>query len=100
MSVEFRYQLTGAGWSECTLIVGDSHATVTASYLSDALRSFLSAVCRVLSGLPEATATFDEEPGEFRWRFHRKGDDRLQILILEFDELWSGKPDSDGKPIF
>jgi hypothetical protein len=75
LSIEFRYHLTGVGWSECTLIVDDAHVTVTASYLSDALRSLISAVCRVLEGIAEATATFDEEPGEFRWRLFRVGDD-------------------------
>ena len=100
VSIQFRYQLTGAGWSECTLIVDDVCVTVTASYLSDALRSLVSAICRMLDGNREATACFDEEPGEFRWRFFRIGDDMVRILILEFDDLWSHKPDSDGHPIF
>jgi hypothetical protein len=100
LSIEFRYQLTGAGWSECTLIVDDGHVTVTASYLSDALRSLISAVCRVLEGTDEATAAFDEEPGEFRWRLYRIDDELVRVMILEFDDLWSDKPDSDGKPIF
>lgn len=100
MSIEFRYELTGTGWSECTLIVNDSQVTVTASYLSDALRSLLSAVCRVLDGIPEATAQFDEEPGEYRWRLFRVDDEMIRVMILEFNDLWSNKPDSDGKPIF
>ena len=99
MSVEFRYELTGSGWSECTLIVGEVHVSVTASYLSDALRSLLSAVCRILSGANEATASFDEEPGEYRWRFLRVDDERLRIRIFEFDDLWSDRPDSDGQQI-
>jgi hypothetical protein len=100
LSIEFRYHLTGAGWSECTLIVDDAHVTVTASYLSDALRSLISAVCRVLEGTDGATAAFDEEPGEFRWRLFRIDDELVRVMILEFDDLWSDKPDSDGKPIF
>lgn len=100
LSVEFRYDLVGVGWSECTLINGDNHVTVTASYLSDALRELVAAVCRVTSGMPEATASFDEEPGEYRWRLFRIDDETLRISILEFDELWSNKPDSYGKPVF
>jgi hypothetical protein len=100
MSVDFHYRLAGAGWSECTLIVDEAHVTATASYLSDALRSLLSAVCRVLAGMPDATAAFDEEPGEYRWRLFRIDDARVRILVLQFDELWSDQPDSDGKPIF
>lgn len=100
LSIEFRYLLTGAGWSECTLIVNDAHVTVTASYLSDTLRSLISAVCRVLEGISDATAAFDEEPGEYRWRLFRIDDELVRILILEFVDLWSGKADADGKPIF
>ena len=100
LSIDFRYQLTGAGWSECTLIIDDADVTVTASYLSDALRSLLSAVCRVLKGIDEATVAFDEEPGEFRWRLFRIDDGLVRIMILEFDGLWSDKPDTDGKLIF
>ena len=74
--------------------------TVTASYLSDALRSLISAVCRVLEGIAEATAAFDEEPGEFRLRLFRIDDELVRVLILQFEDLWSDKPDSDGKPIF
>lgn len=100
MSIEFRYQLTGKGWAECTLIVNDSHVTVTASYLSNALRSFVSAVCRILDGIPDATSSFDEEPGEYRWRLFRIDDNTIRILIIEFDNLWSDKPDAEGKAIF
>lgn len=74
--------------------------TVTASYLSDALRSLISAVCRILNGVSEATASFDEEPGEYRWRIFRIDNDMIRLLILEFSDLWSNKPDSEGKPIF
>lgn len=100
MSFEFRYQLTGSGWSECTLVVDSATITLTASYLSDALRSLLGAVCRVLSGMPDATASFDEEPGEYRWRFYRIDNGRVRIVVLEFDDLWTSKPDSEGTPIF
>ncbi len=80
--------------------MNELHVTVTASSLSDALRSVVSAVCRILDGLSDSTAIFDEEPGEYRWRFFRVDDDTIRILILEFDDLWTGKPDSDGKTIF
>lgn len=100
MSIEFRYQLTGTGWADCTLIVGDSHVTVTASYLSDALRDLVSAVCRILEADAEATAVFAEEPGEYRWRLNRLDEDFVRIVILEFDDLWSDNQDSDGKAIF
>ena len=80
--------------------MNESRVTVTALYLSDALRSVVAAVCRILDDLPDSTASFDEEPGEYRWRFFRIDDNTIRILILEFDDLWTGKPDSDGKSIF
>ena len=45
----------------------------------------------------EATASFTEEPGEYRWRFFRKLPDRLLVRILEFPELWGDRPDVEGK---
>ena len=100
IGIEFLYQLTGPGWSECTLIVHESSITVTASSLSDGLRSLISAICRVVDGISDATASFAEEPGEYRWRLYRIDEATIRILILEFDELWSHRPDTDGKPIF
>jgi hypothetical protein len=100
MAVRFQYELPGAGWSACTLEVDQASVKVTASYLSDALRSLLSALCRILTGETESTASFDEEPGEYRWKFYRLDEHRLKLVILEFDELWSHEPDSDGKCIF
>jgi hypothetical protein len=68
--VEFLYELTGTGWSECRLSIGDARCEVTASYLSDALGELASAVEDVLRwpGV-DARAVFVEEPGEYRWRF-------------------------------
>ena len=43
MGVEFSYELTGAGWAECTLRIGEQCVTVTASYLSDALGDLAAA---------------------------------------------------------
>jgi hypothetical protein len=68
VSVSFAYHLVGSGWAECTIAVDEQHATMTASYLSDAFGDLLGAVIRMVDGQPEATASFAEEPGEYRWR--------------------------------
>ena len=58
MGVQLSYELVGAGWAKCTIRVDDATATVTASYLSDALDDLASAVSAALRGHPHATASF------------------------------------------
>jgi hypothetical protein len=98
--VEFRYELTGSGWSECHLSIGDSRCEVTASYLSDALGELASAVEDVLRwpGV-DARAVFMEEPGEYRWRFLNAGPARVRVKIIEFRD-WNEMDDAAGKVIF
>lgn len=48
MGVQFSYDLVGAGWANCAIGVDDASATVTASYLSDALDDLASAVSATL----------------------------------------------------
>src|SRR5688572_825860 len=98
--VALHYDLTGTGWSECRVSIGDSHCDLTASYLSDALGDLAAAVEDVLRwpGV-DSQAVFVEEPGEYRWRFLAAGEDRVVVKILEFPD-WGGKEDSAGKVIF
>jgi hypothetical protein len=100
MTVSFAYHLVGTGWAECTIAIDELQATTTASYLSDAFGDLLGAVIRMVEAQPEATASFAEEPGEYRWRFFRKEPDRLLIRILDFPQLWGGLPDEEGKVLF
>src|SRR5262245_13892719 len=97
VNVSVSYTLIGTGWAECTVIIGKLQATITASYLSDALADLLGAVIRVVEGEAEATASFAEEPGEYRWRLIRIEPDRLLVRILEFPRLWGNRPDEEGK---
>lgn len=99
MGVTISYRLTGSGWAECAIQGGDHHANVIASYLSDALGGLLEAVVRLLEGQPEATASFADEPGEYRWRMVRVSSDRVALRILEFPQLWGNRPDQEGKPL-
>lgn len=99
MAISIQYNLTGRGWSECTVEIDDQQIQLTASYLSDALADLLDAVGAMVRGAGHATASFTEEPGEYRWQLTRVSQDRLCVRILRFDESWSDRPDEDGEMI-
>lgn len=99
MAISVQYNLIGAGWSECIIDIDDQRVHLTASYLSDALADLLDAVAAVVRGVEETTASFTEEPGEYRWRFTRVSQDRLCVRILWFHETWSDRLDKDGEVI-
>lgn len=98
MNIE--YKLDGTGWAECIITVGDQTCTTTASYLSDALKSFVQATISILKGAHVEKFRFDEEPGEYRWLLNTISPNELNITILDFNELWGDKPDTEGKEIF
>ena len=100
MGVQLSYDLVGTGWARCTICVDDASATVTASYLSDALDDLASAISATLRGHPHATAAFTEEPGEYRWVFNPLPEGKVSVRILEFKEMWGGRPDEEGELIF
>jgi hypothetical protein len=100
MAVQISYELVGTGWASCTIRVDDATATVTASYLSDALDDLASAVAAAFRGHPHATASFTEEPGEYRWILEPLPEGKVSVRIIEFDEMWAGRPDKDGSVIF
>ena len=98
VDVRFRYRLTGTGWSEGRLVVGEQFADATASYLSDALGDLLRAVLELARGAGSVRASWDEEPGEYRWIFDRT-DENTRVRVLEFPE-WRAivdAPDHEGK---
>ena len=96
MAVEFSYELIGTGWAKCTLRVGEQVATVTASCLSDGLADLASATAAALRGHPRPSASFADEPGEYRWILEPTADGQVRIRILEFPELWRQRPDEEG----
>jgi hypothetical protein len=93
LSVHFR--LIGTGWAECQIADETSSCTVTASYLSDALRHLLLAATAVVSEFRRVTFKFDEEPGEFRWVISSSLSE-IDITILEFRQLSGDSPDTQG----
>jgi hypothetical protein len=97
--IKIDYNLTGAGWAECSVESDHQTITISASYLGDALGDLASAVVEILSGQDETRASFWEEPGEYRWIF-KKTDSYISLTIIEFNELMSKKKDNEGNVIF
>jgi len=99
MGASVTYNLTGSGWSECYIQIGEQSAHLSASYLSDAFGDLLNAVVGLMNGAKETTASFEEEPGEYRWRFRQMPPDKVNVRILKFDDIWAKRPDEQGKTI-
>ena len=83
MTLRFRYDLIGTGWAECMLELDGQRATISASYLSDALDELCRATVDVLSGRPRSKAVFEEEPGKYRWVLDRVGERGLRIRLID-----------------
>jgi hypothetical protein len=98
-AVTFWYRLSGAGWSEAGIFDGVNRAFLTASYLSDALTALVDAVNALLQGRAESRCAWQEEPGEYRWIFARRGD-HLMIDIRWFGDTFSTESDERGQPVF
>lgn len=94
------YHLVAHGWSRTRVSDGEQCASLTASYISDALGDFTSAVIALLRGNERATCTWLEEPGEYHWYFYRCSED-VQIVIVWFDD-WSTyrDPHDHGRVVF
>jgi hypothetical protein len=100
MRLSIDYKLTGLGWAECIVADESRSCTVSASYLSDALRSLVLAATAVASGFRAVTFRFDEEPGEYRWVIRSPRLNEVELSILEFPQLWGDRPDEEGQEIF
>jgi hypothetical protein len=96
VTVAITYKLVGTGWAECTVHLNDSHASLTASYLSDALGNLAAAALNLIRGSELERVSFDEEPGEYRWVLKQYRPGELSLRVLEFPELWSEAPDDSG----
>ncbi|MES2842669.1 MAG: hypothetical protein V4794_20500 [Pseudomonadota bacterium] len=100
MPLKIDYSLIGTGWAKCTISDGQSEATVSASYLSDALGNLLIAACAALREFRAITFSFDEEPGEFRWVLISLRPNEYALEILEFSDLYGDAPNSEGTSLF
>ena len=92
--IRFNYRLQSHGWA--VAVVGDEHTEVSvpASYLCDALRDFVDAVQSLFTS-ETADCSWEEEPGQFCWKFRRTGA-RCAVEIFQNNEeqaIFSGDDD-------
>ena len=97
--MEFNYRLTGSGWAEASVANGSVVATITASYLEDALGELLEAIGLLLEGANQARCSWEEEPGEYRWVFDRSGSE-VRLRVIAFEDNYSREPDDSGTVVF
>lgn len=98
--IAFKYRLTGSGWAECELRIGQHAVTATASYLSDPLPAMLKGLCSILEGWNSAQWSFEEEPGQFRWLVERHPGDRLRCRVYAMAESFDHRPNDAGELLF
>ena len=97
--MEFTYRVTGTGWAEARVADGPVAVTITASYLEDALGELLEAIGLLLEGADGARCSWQEEPREYRWIFHRAGSD-VRLRVIAFADMYSREPDESGTVVF
>jgi hypothetical protein len=100
VDLKIDYRLVGTGWADCALKSGDLSCRITASYLSDALGDLVLAALAAVRGFRAIAFSFEEEPGEYRWVITTPRMNEVDIAILEFDDLYAEKPDSEGRCLF
>jgi hypothetical protein len=91
------YRLVGVGWAEAEVSHGVAAATVTASYLADALGDLLRAVGALGDGAATVRCAWAEEPGETRWLLAREDAD-VDVRIVAYDA--AGRRDEEGAEVF
>ncbi len=96
--IYFTYHLGESGWADADISEGSGTITVSASYTTEALGDFLSAVTAALtSGAGECS--WDGEPQESRWQFSRTGN-TIRVRLLKFDDIYRHVPESEGRLLF
>ena len=98
-AVEFSFRLTGTGWARARLAHGSEEIELPASYLSDALGEVLGAVAEIQEGEQSAAASWELEPGEYRWLFSRTNGE-INLQVLAFRDAYPRLPDADGSVVF
>ncbi len=85
--IAFTYRLTGAGWAEADITVGDQHISLLISYLSDGLRDLLLAVSALANGAGEVFVVWAEEPGCHELQLTATSS-VCHLRIRYFPDLW------------
>ena len=64
MPFELSYEEPAHGWTTCQISVEGQRVEMRVSYLHDSLYDLTTAAAALLTGAPEATVIFMDEPGE------------------------------------
>lgn len=85
----FTYELTGE--RDAVATIGDGTLTVRMDVwlVTDALGDLLRCVVQLLKGYDMAWCVWEDDPGEHKWVFHRRGE-LVEIRILRFPTTYSG----------
>lgn len=101
--VHFSYRLTGVGWAEADLRIGDQSARLTASYVGDALGELLRGALALARGASQVKVSWAHEPGEFRWTLVRQHDASVDVQILRLhlrpEEAYPGARYEPGREV-
>jgi hypothetical protein len=89
-------RLAGAGTIQAGVSDGVDDLILWPTYLSNAPADLERAVVELLQGARQATCSWQDELGQYRWLFERRGEE-LEIKILWFEETFSRKPDEQGE---
>jgi hypothetical protein len=82
------YILHQHGWATASISDGESTVESDVSYLSDALGDLARAARGILRGLPEATFSLQQEPGEHRFVVTREGE-RVRVEVYRFADTFA-----------
>jgi hypothetical protein len=97
--MRFEFNLSGRGSADAELTDEVTHASIPASYISDALGDLLCAAWRITQGASTSRCSWDDEPGEWRWIMTR--DDRdVSLRVLWFDGRRPPRADEHGEHIY
>jgi hypothetical protein len=83
MAAILHYELTGTGWSKCTVRPSRKSYTFNASYESDALGSLVIAAISLLSDINTISFEFFGNDGTWIWIVERHPRDGLMVEIFE-----------------
>lgn len=100
MKLIFSYHLAGRD-AEAFISDGVREARMQVWHVSDALGELLRCVVQLLEGGDYAWCVWEDDPGEHKWVFHRRGD-HIALQILRFPTSFSGygAPEEWAEPIF
>ena len=91
MPTIINYELTGTGWSKCTVRPARKSYTFNASYDSDALGSLVIAAISLLSDINSLSFEFFGNYGTWLWVIERQSGENVVIEIFESTPRLAGK---------